>query len=62
MEPGSPALQADSLSAELLRKLLGKPICMYVCVCVCIYIYIYSERGKRGVERHILQESDLCTM
>ena len=39
---GSPALQVDSLPAELP----GKPqrmcvYCVYVCVCVYIYIYIY---------------------
>ena len=41
---GSPALQVDSLPAELR----GNPVCMcmytyiYICVCVCIYIYIYN--------------------
>ena len=34
IEPGSPALQVDSLPAELP----GKPcVCVCVCVCVCLY-------------------------
>ena len=37
IEPGSPALQADSLPTELL----GKPVCMYACMCVYTYIYTH---------------------
>ena len=34
IEPGSPALQADSLLSEPP----GKPVCVCVCVCVCVVV------------------------
>ena len=37
MEPGSPALQGDSLLSEPPGKHI---VCVCVCVCVCVYIYI----------------------
>ena len=38
IEPRSPSLQVDSLSAE------GSPyVCM--CICVCVYIYIYIPKN-----------------
>ena len=47
-EPGSPALQADSLRAELP----GKPIeymcvCMCVCVCVCVCVCMCMHAGAQ---------------
>ena len=41
IEPRSPALQADSLPAELPGKSKRMSICMYVCM--YIYIYINTE-------------------
>ena len=35
IEPGSPALQADSLPAELAGK-LSTDILIVLCVCVCV--------------------------
>ena len=37
IEPGSPALQADSLPS----KLSGKPILNYIYIYIYIYIYMY---------------------
>ena len=38
IELESPALQMDSLPAELPGKLY---MCVCVCVCVCVYVYIH---------------------